>query len=203
MEPHYTSNGHVPRIQAAEAAAGRGAQIVGLVFDRGVILAARYDPIGGEPLPSFLGKNTSNLRGGKILRLGPRLAVAGTGLLGDFAAVCRHIRGRRFSSTQEVVDHLGALFWGQTVREDTRILGTFVLMGSTLDGDARLFQFSPSGSIHEYIAWARGRDSKPLQKRLSETYRPGTQRYAQNVALEALGYPEAFEMVTVDTTQAK
>ena len=197
--PHYTPDGHVPRIQAAEAAAERGAPIVGLVFDRGVLLGARYDPMGGEPLPAFLGKNTSNLRGGKILRLGPRLALAGAGLMGDFAAVGRHMRGRRFSSTRAAVDYLGSLFWEHTVRHDTRILGTFVLMGSTLDGDARLFQFSPSGSIHEYVACVRGRASRTVNKRLAEDYRRLSLRRAESVALEALGQPEAYELFTVKT----
>ncbi len=195
--PHYTPDGHVPRIQAAEAAAGRGALIVGLVFDRGVLLGARYVPFGGDPLPAFFGKNTSNLRGGKVLRVGPRLALAGTGLMGDFAAVGRHMRGRRFSSTQVAVDFLASLFWEHTIRHDTRILGTFVLLGSTLDGDARLFGFSPSGSIHEYVACARGRGSRPVQERLSKNYRPRTQRHAETIAVECLGHPNAYELVAV------
>ena len=199
VAPHYTPDGQVSRIQAAEAAAGRGAPIVGLVFNRGVLLGARYDRMGGEPLPAFLGKNTSNLRGGKILRLGPRLALAGAGLMGDFAAVGRYMRGRRFDSTQAAVDHLGSLFWEHTVRHDTRILGTFVLMGSTLGVDARLFQFSPSGSIHEYVAWTRGRDSGTVNRRLARDYRPLSLRHAESIALRALGHPEAYELVTVKT----
>jgi 20S proteasome alpha/beta subunit len=203
MAPDYTSDGLVPQIEAAEAAAGRGARIVGLVFDRGVILGARYDTIGGDPLPSFLGRNASSLRGGKLLRLGPRLALAGTGLMGDFAAVARYMRGRRFSSTQAAIDCLGSLFWEHTIRHDLRVLGTFVFMGSTLDGDARLFQFSPSGSIHEYVAWAQGRDCRPWQVWTSKKYRPGSQYHAETVALRVLDHPNAHELVTVKTNRAK
>ncbi len=201
--PHFTADGNVPRIQAAEAAAERGAPIVGLVFDGGVLLGARYDPMGGEPLPAFLGSNTSDLRGGKILRLGPRLAVVGVGLMGDIAAVGRHLRGQNLPSTQAAVDCLGALFWERTVRDDARILGTFLLLGSTLDDDPRLFQFSPSGSVHEYVAWARGRGTAPVRRRLSEAYRPGSQAHAEKVALEALNQPTTYEWVIVKRGPAR
>jgi 20S proteasome alpha/beta subunit len=117
--------------------------------------------------------------------------------MGDFAAVGRHMMGRRFDSTQDAIDHLGSFYWEHTIQHDTRILGSFVLMGSTLSGAPRLFQFSPSGSIHEYVAWARGVGTTTARETLARSYRPGSERKAVRCALVALGYPRTYELETI------
>ncbi len=198
-ELYFTSDGRVPQIEGAEAATRRGAPIVGLVFQRGVLLGAKYTDFLRDPLPSFLGPNTSDLRGGKLMRLGPRLALAGVGLMGDFAAVGRYMRTRSFASTPAAVDHLADFFWRHAMRHETRRLAAMVFLGSTLGGTPRLFQFSPSGSVHEYVAWAWGRGDAAAQQMLRDEYRPGSERHALEVALRALGHPRAYEFVAVRT----
>ena len=194
---YFTPDGRVPQIEAAEEATRRGSPIVGLVFDRGVLLGAKYVDYVRDPLPPFLGPNTSDLRGGKLVRLGPRLAIAGVGLMGDFAAVSRSLRGHRFASTSAAVDHLAEFLWRHSIRHDTRRLATMVFLGSTLGGAPRLFQISPSGSVHEHLAWAWGRGDESAQRMLVEEYRPGSEHHALEVALAALGHPKAYEFVTV------
>ena len=196
-ELYFTSDGRVPQIEGAEAATRRGAPIVGLVFRRGVLLGAKYTDFLRDPLPPFLGPNASDLRGGKLVRLGPRLAIAGVGLSGDFAAVGRYMRARSFTSTPAAVDHLADLFWRHAMRHETRRLATMVFLGSTLGGSPRLFQFSPSGSVHEHVAWAWGRGDAAAQTMLRAEYRPGSERRALEVALQALGHPKTYEFVAV------
>jgi 20S proteasome alpha/beta subunit len=196
MELGFTRDGRVLQIEAAEAATQRGPPIVGLVFDSGIVLAAKYAPVGGDPLPAFLGKNTSGLRGGKIVQLGERLAIAGVGLAGDFASAARRMRGVSFGSTQSAVDHLGDFFWQYSIRRDTRCLATMVLLGSTLDGEPHLFQFSPSGSVHEYIARAWGANTEKAQRMLAD-YRSGTEVQAAKLALSVLGRPKVYELIAV------
>lgn len=193
----FTEEGRVLQIERAEAATRLGAPIVGLVFDRGVLLAAKYHAIGGDHLPAFLGRDSSGLRGGKLLRLGSRLGMAGVGLAGDFAAAGRHMSGRRYRSTQEAVNDLGDFFWRHSMRRDLRRLATMVFLGSTLDGEPRLFQFSPSGSVHEYVAWAWGSGAERSQKHLAEEYRPGSEREARKVALRELGSPPVYETLVL------
>lgn len=170
---------------------------MGVVFRKGVVLAAKYVSIGGDPLPSFLGRNTSELRGGKIIRLGPRLAMAGVGLAGDFTAVGRHLHGRSLQSTQLAVHALGDFFWQHSIKRETRPLGTMVLLASTLGGEPRLFRFSPSGSVHEFVvcAWGTGREEP--RNALLARYRPGSEGHAVRTALYALENPKTYELLAI------
>lgn len=194
MDLGFTPDGRVLQIEAAEEATRRGAPIVGMVFRGGVVLGAKYVDFGDAPRTS-LGGNGSELRGGKILRLGPRLALAGVGLSGDLAAVGRHMRSHPGRTTLAAVDRLGEFFWQHSIRHDVRRLATMVLLASTMDAQPRLFQFSPSGSIHECQADAWGAGMDRAQRELRGALPPGSEKEARATTLRLLGDPPVYELL--------
>jgi 20S proteasome alpha/beta subunit len=177
-------DGRIYQLEYAREASRRGAPGVGIVYKEGVLL------VGSTPTNHKLARPPR-----KVEKVGDRLALLSSGLVPDAYILLRRVRQLQPKATDEVIDALVQLYWEHSIDKAKRPLGVALLVGSTLDGEPRLFYFDPSGAYIEYEAVAVGEGDEKLQEFLEERYRKGTAAEAEKLALEALGKPERYEAV--------
>jgi 20S proteasome alpha/beta subunit len=178
-------DGRVYQLEYAREASLRGSPGVGIVFDGGVVLAAATS----KRKPALF----RELR--KIERIGERLAVLSSGLIGDAYMAVRLLRETAPKTTLEAVDALVQFVWSHTIDRTKRPLAASFLLASSLRDEGRLFYVDPSGAFVEYFAAAIGEGSEARAEQLESRYRRGKAKEAEKLAIEVLGAPEAHELV--------
>jgi 20S proteasome alpha/beta subunit len=186
MENIVAPDGRIYQLEYARESSMRGAPGVGVVYDGGVVLA------GVVSSSHRLMKQVE-----KIRRIGDRVAILSSGIVSDARMLVNRVSAMQPTSTDELIDRVVELYWEHTVDRQKRPLCAALLVASSLDGDARLLEFDPSGAVMEMNAAAIGKDCKRVSEVLEEGYRRGSAEEAESLALKALGRPEAYEIVHV------
>jgi 20S proteasome alpha/beta subunit len=185
----YSPDGRIYQIEYARESSRHGMPIAGLVAEEGVVLAGRSWDNPDDPLMKFRDQT------GKIVRIGENIAIIGAGLVGDLAAVVRHLRGLKFSSAEDLMDKIKAYVWESTMHRDSRPLGITLLVATTFDGKPRLFHVDPSSSTCETTCDVFGAGDDAAKEILAKSYRRMPIKDAEALALKALGNPKEREVL--------
>lgn len=193
----FSPDGRIYQIEYARESSMRGAPIAGAVFDRGVVLGARYVQYPGAPL------STSARPWGKMTRVGKGFALAGVGLSADFSQVVRVLRKSELERPEELVDRAQEFFWEHTVRRDLRPLGAALLMASVGEEGPQLYHLDASGSKSRVEASAFGmgislREEGSATERIVAAYRPGRAKEAESTVRQLLGAGKDIEVLRLD-----
>lgn len=178
----YSPDGRVYQMEYARESALRGPPIVGIVYDRGVLLACKI------VCPSPLLKYT------KVVRISRNIAVCPTGLAVDSHVAIRNIRESNPASIEELVDAVTLQYWENSSNKGKRPLGTILLIASIFRGKPALIQFEPSGAFIEGKAIAAGRGFSQIQASLNMIYKCGNAKNAEEMARSVLGKLDELEM---------
>jgi len=185
----YSPDGRIYQIEYARESSRHGMPIVGVVAEGGVVLAARSWNNPEDPLMKFRDQT------GKIVKLGKNFALCGAGLVGDFAAVVRHVRGLNVTSAEGLLDDIKEYIWEQTMHRDRRPLGVTILVATIFEGRPRLFHIDPSSSTCETACDVFGSDDARAKDILAKGYRRMPIKEAEALALKALGNPGEREVL--------
>jgi hypothetical protein len=193
----FSPDGRIYQIEYARESSKRGAPIAGAVYDKGVVLGARYFPYPGAPISS-LAKPW-----GKIARIGKRMVVAGVGLSADFGMLVRKLEKSGLEQPEELVDHARDFFWEHTVRRDLRPLGTAVLLGTLGEEGPQLQHLDASGSVSRVDAVALGMgirvgDEGSPTDRIVSAYRPGRAKDAEATVRQLLGGAKELDVLRLE-----
>jgi 20S proteasome alpha/beta subunit len=196
----FSPDGRIYQIEYARESSRRGAPIAGAVYDRGVVLGARYmrshwpagAPITNTPKPL-----------GKIVRIGNHVALAGVGLVADFAQLVRELRRAKLTRPEDVVDRAQEFFWEHTIRRDLRPLGTSALVAAIGDEGPTLFHLDASGSLSPVVASTFGMgvpsgEADSPTERLISAYRPGKAKEAEGLVRHLLGAGKDLEVLRLE-----
>ncbi|MFQ5837636.1 MAG: peptidase [Thermoplasmata archaeon] len=185
-ENMISPDGRIYQLEYAREGSMRGAPGVGIAHDDGVLLVGVTSPV-----PKLV--KTPE----KIKRIGERVAMLSSGIVSDARMLAHRVRVADPKTTDELVDRLAEFYWDHTIDRTKRPLCVALLVASALDGDARLLEFDPSGAVLEGNAAAIGEDCKSVREFLEKRYRRGSAKEAEDLALEALGKPETYDVVHV------
>lgn len=185
LENMIAPDGRIYQLEYAREGAMRGGPGVGVVHEGGAVLLT----------PSPVSPLTRKVE--KIRRVGDQVAVLSSGIVSDAHMLIRRLRQTELGTAEELKDRLVELYWEHGVDRAKRPLCAQLLVASALDGDITLMEFDPSGAVVEVNAAAIGMDAKRLTEFLAERYRMGSPEAAEELAREALGNPEAYELVHV------
>lgn len=193
----YSPDGRIYQVEYARESSRRGMPIAGAVYDRGVVLGARHKRYGGAPALSISHPS------GKIRRVGNRAALAGVGLVADFAQLLRELNRAELSEPEDVLDRAQEYFWEHTVKRDLRPLGTSVLVATVGSGGPALHHLDASGSLTPVDVSAFGMGI-PLGEEGSgvegviSSYRPGKAKEAESAVRQLLGAGKDLEVLRLE-----
>lgn len=186
-ETIFSPNGRIYQLEYAREASKRGMTALGIVCRDGVLLAAEV------AAPSKLSPGV-----GKIRTLGPRLALALSGLVADGWLVWEELRAADPKTTDEAVRAVRGTFHRRTLDRNVRPLGVAVLLASALDRKPRLYYVDPSGTVVENLAAVMGRGEEATTERLEARYRKMRLSDAERLVPDLLGRETRAETVRVE-----
>jgi proteasome alpha subunit len=185
---HFSPDGRLYQVEYARESAHRGSPVAGIVAQDGVLLAAKKGPTPGMP-------GLILTPGQKIAKLTSRVAMAGVGLVADFAAVRRIFAEKTFRETDRLMQEVQDYFWQRTTQRGLRPVGCALLVGSTLEGQPRLFYVDPSASVSEVSFHVFGHGDGGAAELLARACKtPLHLKESEGAALKALGNPDQFEI---------
>jgi len=171
----FSPDGRLYQVEYAREAVKRGTTAVGIKSSEGVIL------IVDKRVSSRL-LEASSIE--KIFKIDEHIGVASSGLVGDARALVDRARVEcqinRVSYDEpievealakKICDHMQSL----TQYGGIRPYGTALLIAGVSDGEVRLFETDPSGTLLEYKATGIGIGRPAAMKVFEEEYNPETE----------------------------
>ncbi len=182
----FSPDGRLFQVQYAMEAVKRGATVIGVVYNSGVILLADKKVFHGLVVPESIEK---------IYRIDEHIGAATIGLVADGRKLIedarveaqRHklIYGERIS-LKKLVNELSKIMQIFTQFGGLRPFGVTLLIAGFEDRP-RLFEIDPSGTPTEWKATAVGEGRQEVMKFLQERYKPDMSfEEAAKLAVEAL-----------------
>ncbi len=182
LDTRFAPDGRVYQLEYARESARRASPGIGAVYDGGVVLVA----------DTRMGRLVRSVP--KIRAVSDRLALLSSGLVADAYVAAARVRRAGPQTTEDALDTLVQLYWEHATDRSKRPLGASLLIGSTMDGEPRLFLLDPSAALVEVEAAAIGNGTEERADALEKRYRKGTYREVERLLLELLGKPEKPEI---------
>jgi 20S proteasome alpha/beta subunit len=177
----YSPDGRVYQMDYARESALRGPTVVGITYQGGVLLACKI--ACPSPLMEY----------SKIERVSSNLTACPTGVRADGYMAIRTLRKNPPKTLADLIDSLTVFFWENNTDKRRRPLGTILLIAALLEGKPSLVMFEPSGAHVLGKAIAIGKGYQRAQANLNLSYRSGTAKEAENLAIDILGKLEKTE----------
>jgi proteasome alpha subunit len=181
----FSPEGRMYQVEYARKAVEKATTVVGVVFDKGVVLAA------SRTLQKLLVPESIE----KISKIDHHIGIASCGILADsrvlidFARVRAQVNRITYSEPIEIsmlVKDICDRKQRFTQMGGIRPYGVSLLVAGMTDTE-HLFETDPSGTLREWNAHAVGRGSKEARKVLMEEYKDGLSKdKAIDLALKAL-----------------
>jgi 20S proteasome alpha/beta subunit len=185
-EAMIAPDGRIYQLEYAREGSMRGLPGVGVAYEGGVVL------VGAVSHQPKLTKAVA-----KIHRPGSRVAMLASGIASDARMLAYRLQETEPETTDELVKRLVEFYWEHTVDRTKRPLCAALLVASALDEEPKLLEFDPSGACLEVEAAAIGVGCKGVTEFLEAEYERGSAEEAENLALEALGKPETYDVVRI------
>jgi len=201
----FSPDGRLFQVEYAREAVKRGTTAVGIVYNKGVILAVDKNVSSKLIVPKSIEK---------IFQIDDHIGVATSGLVADARRLVEDARVRAQRSrlvynepisvnglTREICDIKQAY----TQYGGARPFGTALLIAG-VNSTPHLFETDPSGAFTEFTAGAIGMGKRDVEKLLEERYKPGINRQdAINLALISLNsvsegkiQSQNIDMITIE-----
>jgi 20S proteasome alpha/beta subunit len=177
----YSPDGRVYQMEYARESALRGPPMVGIIYNRGVLLACKIS------CPSPL------MQYSKIVRITSTLAACPTGVSGDGYMVVRCMRKAKPVSLEDLIERLTLFYWEHNSDKRRRPLGAMVLVAGIFKGEPNLLLYDPTGGHVQGKAIAAGRGYQRIQANLNLSYKSGSAKEAEALAMSVLGNLENTE----------
>ena len=194
----FSPEGRMYQVEYARKAVSKASTILGVVFKDGVVLAAKKQTA----------KLLVNNKGEKIADIDEHIVAGTCGILADsrvlidFARIKAQVNRITYDEPIEVnalVKEIADRNQRFTQMAGLRPYGVSMLIAGG-DGDARLYETDPSGTIREWKAHAIGAGAQKAQKTLQTDYKESmTKDAAISLALKAL--KDAEEKLTADSVE--
>jgi len=201
----FSPDGRLFQVEYAREAVKRGTTAVGIIYDRGVLLAVDKNVTSKLIVPKSIEK---------IFQIDDHIGVATSGLVADARRLVEDARVRaqrnRLVYSQPIsvaglTRDLCDIKQAYTQYGGARPFGTALLIAGVNDAP-HLFETDPSGAFTEFTAGAIGMGKRDVEKLLEERYSPGINRQeAVNLAILSLNnvsegkiQAENIDMITVE-----
>jgi proteasome alpha subunit len=201
----FSPDGRLFQVEYAREAVKRGTTAVGIIYDKGVILAVDKNVSSKLIVPKSIEK---------IFQIDEHIGVATSGLVADARRLVEDARVRAqrnrlvFSepiSVAGLTRDLCDIKQAYTQYGGARPFGTALLIAGVND-KPHLFETDPSGAFTEFTAGAIGMGKRDVEKLLEERYKPGLSRMEGiNLALLSLNSvsegkiaAENIDMITIE-----
>jgi proteasome alpha subunit len=202
----FSPDGRLFQVEYAREAVKRGTTAVGIIYDKGVLLAVDKNVTSKLIVPKSIEK---------IFQIDEHIGVATSGLVADARRLVEDARVRaqrnRLVYNQPIsiaglTRDLCDIKQAYTQYGGARPFGTALLIAGMNDAP-HLFETDPSGAFTEYTAGAIGMGKRDVEKLLEERYKPGIGRQeAVGLALLSLNsvsegkiQAENVDMITVES----
>ncbi|MFX0170085.1 MAG: hypothetical protein ACFE89_12135 [Candidatus Hodarchaeota archaeon] len=172
----FSPDGRIFQIEYAMESPPRGVTIVGLRYDKGVILAKeRVREAANDDLSFVVHHPWENYR------VVNHIGMVPTGLSGDFNLLKNHAisLANAFKAetkapifVEELANQLALFIHSYTTKKESRPLGIVTLLGGVDDTGSHLFVLDPSGTYREVLAWAEGQHRKAAKELLKVGVKP-------------------------------
>jgi proteasome alpha subunit len=201
----FSPDGRLFQVEYAREAVKRGTTAVGIIYNKGVLLAVDKNVTSKLIVPKSIEK---------IFQIDDHIGVATSGLVADARRLVEDARVRAqrnrlvYSepiSVSALTRDLCDIKQAYTQYGGARPFGTALLIAGVNDRP-HLFETDPSGAFTEFTAGAIGMGKRDVEKMLEEKYKPGMSRLdAVNMALLSLNsvsegkiQAENIDMITVE-----
>ncbi len=201
----FSPDGRLFQVEYAREAVKRGTTAVGIVYDKGVILAVDKNVTSKLIVPKSIEK---------IFQIDDHIGVATSGLVADARRLVEDARVRAQRnrlvynqpiSVNGLTRDLCDIKQAYTQYGGARPFGTALLIAGVNDRP-HLFETDPSGAFTEYTAGAIGMGKREVEKLLEEKYQPGVSRQdgislallSLNIVSEGKIQAENIDMITVE-----
>jgi len=209
----FSPDGRLFQVEYAREAVKRGTNAVGIIYDKGVVLAVDKNITSPLIVPESIEK---------IFLIDKHIGVAASGLVADARRLVdeARIRAQRnriaynepisvFKMTSELCD----LEQFYTQYGGARPFGVSLLIAGVdgVDKRHRIFETDPSGAFTEYYAGAIGINKKEIEEIFEKKYKKGLSRdeaiemalYVLNSVSEGGIKTESIDMVTIEKEYEK
>ncbi|MBI5332941.1 MAG: archaeal proteasome endopeptidase complex subunit alpha [Candidatus Aenigmarchaeota archaeon] len=181
----FSPEGRIYQVEYAQKNVEKVSTVLGIVFANGIVLAA------GKQIQRLLVPESAE----KISVIDRHIAIGSCGILADarnlidFARIKSQVNKLTFNEpietyalSKDIADRIQRF----TQMGGIRPYGVGLLIAG-MDGDPRLFETDPSGSLREWKAHAIGRGAKESRELIIEEYKDGmTRDKALDLAIRAL-----------------
>ncbi|WEL19469.1 archaeal proteasome endopeptidase complex subunit alpha [Candidatus Nanohalococcus occultus] len=167
----FSPDGRLFQVEYAKEAVKKGATALGLVYEEGVILAAT--------------RSTQHLRvrnPEKVFKVDDHIGIATSGLVADGRSLVDETRqeAQRYLMTYDEPIPMNVLskFVADRCQHFTqyggvRPFGVSTIAGGVKDGDAKVYQTDPSGTLNQWKAVAIGKGGSEATEHLEENWESG------------------------------
>lgn len=201
----FSPDGRLFQVEYAREAVKRGTTAVGIIYDKGVILAVDKNVTSKLIVPKSIEK---------IFQIDDHIGVATSGLVADARRLVEDARVRAQRnrlvynqpiSVNGLTRDLCDIKQAYTQYGGARPFGTALLIAG-VNEKPHLFETDPSGAFTEYTAGAIGMGKREVEKLLEEKYQPGMSRQdgiglallSLNIVSEGKIQAENIDMITVE-----
>ena len=181
----FSPDGRLFQVEYAKEAVKKGATALGLVYDEGVVLAAT--------------RSTDELKvrnPEKVFKVDDHVGIATSGLVADGRTLVDETRNeaQRYLMTYDEPIPMNVLstFIADRCQHFTqyggvRPYGVSTIAGGVKDGNPKVYQTDPSGTLNQYMAIAIGKAGEEAQEHLEENFEEGmSEDEAVEMAVDAL-----------------
>ncbi|MFH0862361.1 MAG: archaeal proteasome endopeptidase complex subunit alpha [Candidatus Altiarchaeota archaeon] len=201
----FSPDGRLFQVEYAREAVKRGTTAVGIIYNKGVILAVDKNVTSKLIVPKSIEK---------IFQIDEHIGVATSGLVADARRLVEDARVRAQRNRLVYNEPIGIatltrdlcdIKQAYTQYGGARPFGTALLIAGVND-KPHLFETDPSGAFTEFTAGAIGMGKRDVEKLLEEKYKPGMARQEGiNMALLSLNsvsegriQAENIDMITIE-----
>jgi len=181
----FSPDGRLFQVEYAKEAVKKGATAIGLVYDEGVVLAATRS---NQELKV---RNPE-----KVFKVDDHLGIVTSGLVADGRTLVDETRqeAQRYLMTydEEIPTPVLATFVADRCQQFTqyggvRPYGVSTISGGVKDGNPKVFQTDPSGTLSQWNAVAIGREGGDVTEHLEENWEEDlSEEDAIELAVDAL-----------------
>jgi proteasome alpha subunit len=181
----FSPDGRLFQVEYAKEAVKKGATALGLTYDNGVILAAT--------------RSNSDLKvrnPEKVFKVDDHLGLVTSGLVADGRTLVDETRNeaQKYLMTydEEIPTSVLAKFVADRCQQFTqyggvRPYGVSTISGGVKDGNPKVYQTDPSGTLNQWNAVSIGKGGADTREYLEEEWEEGlSENEAVNLAVEAL-----------------
>jgi len=182
----FSPEGRIYQVEYALQAVKLGKTTVGVVYDKGIILAA-YAPDTKLQLKS---KST------RVAAIDKHMGATACGFIGDARALIDMLRLQAQIHRMTYGEPIDVFVLGKKIADrmqlytqfaGARPYGVSILLGGVVENQPILYVINPSGTLDRWLAKALGRGEEEAQKYLETNYKEGlSEEAAKKMALAAI-----------------